>query len=139
MSSQRFQHAIDVGRGARTAATKVRNSLFPVWRQRAFRHHLGRFIVSLQAVPQEEAAQLTPADIREITSVVDGVVAEAEAFMSERHNATIKEVEQDRFVVTEIYELRSIVETLARRFTADPDSEDAGWQDRTKLAHRTKH
>lgn len=139
MSSHRFQHAIDLGLSARIAATKVPNSIFPVWRQRAFRRQLGRFIGALQAVPQEEAGQLTADDIREITSVVDGVVSEAEAFMSQRHNATTKEVEQDRFVVTEIYELRSIVETLARRFTANPDFEDVGWKERTKQAHRVKH
>lgn len=138
MGSQRFQHAIDVGRGARTAATKVGTSLFPAWRQRAFRRQLGRFIAALQSVPQDEAAHLTPDDIREVMSVVDGVVADAEAFMSQRHDATTKEVEQDRFVVTEIYELRSIVETLARHFTADPEFEDARWQDRTKLTHRTR-
>jgi len=139
MSSHRFQSAIAIGRSARAAAAKVPDSIFPAWRQRAFRRQLGRFIAALQAVPQEEAGRLKPDDIREITSVVDGVVAAAEVFMSERHDATTKEVEQDRFVVTQIYELRSIVENLARRFTANPDVEDVGWKERTSQAHRPKH
>ncbi len=135
MPSPHLQRAVDVGRHAQAAAAKVRNSLFPHWRQRSFRRHLGRFIVALQEIPQAEAMALPTADIHALSDIVDGVVAEAEAFMSERHDATTKEIEQDRFVVTEIYQLRAIVETLARRFTPDPDFEDVEFKVRTKHAH----
>lgn len=138
MTSHRFQDAIDIGRQSRHAAAKVRNSLFPGWRQRGFRRHLGRFIVALEHVPQDEAARLTSADIGELTSVIDAVVAEAEAFMAERHDSTTAEVEQDRFVVTEIYQLRAIAETLARRVTADPTLMDVGWTVRTQTGNRPK-
>ena len=138
MTSHRFQDAIDIGRQSRHAATKVRNSLFPRWRQRRFRRHLGRFIVALEHVPQDEAARLTSADIGELARVIDAVVAEAEAFMAERHDSTTAEVEQDRFVVTEIYQLRAIAETLARRVTADPTLMDVGWTVRTQTGNRPK-
>ncbi len=124
MSSQRFAQAIGVGRQAHVASTKVSHSLFPSWRQRNFRRHLGRFIVALQQVPQSEAATLSAADIRSLTDMVNQVIAEAETFMAERPESTTKEVEQDRFVVTEIYQLRAIVESLARRVTADPNFTD---------------
>lgn len=138
MSSQ-FQRAIDTGRHARTAAAKVRNALFPGWRQRRFRRHLGRFIVALQSVPQSEAGRLTAADISTLTGIVNGVVLEAEGFMAERHDATTAEVEQDRFVVTEIYQLRAIVEMLARGVTADPNFMDVGFAIRTETGNRPKH
>jgi len=138
MASHQLQLAMEVGRQARLAATKVRNSLVPHWRQRAFRRHLGRFIVSLQAIPQAEAAQLTSADIRDLNTLISSVVAEAEAFMSERHDATTKEVEQDRFVVTEIYQLRAIAETLGRHVTANPDLMDLGWTMRNESGNQPK-
>lgn len=138
MSSHYFEAAIDVGRQTRTAAGKVRNSLFPGWRQRGFRRKLGRFIAALEEVPQAEAARLTADDIRALNGLVNSVVAEAEGFMAERHDATTAEVEQDRFVVTEIYQLRSIVESLTRRVTADPDSMDVGWTIRTETGNRPK-
>ena len=135
MRAQQFHTAIDVGRQARAAADKVRHSLFPVWRQRAFRRHLGRFIVALEQIPQDEAAALSTDNIVELQRVVNGLVDAAEAFMAEHHDVTTKEIEQDRFVVTEIYQLRAIVETLARRFTPDPDFEDVEFKVRTKHAH----
>jgi len=128
MSSQHFAQAIGVGRQAHVAAARVRNSLFPAWRQRKFRRHLGRFIVALQHVPQTEAAVLSVADIRALTDIVNQLVVEAEAFMAERPESTTKEVEQDRFVVTEIYQLRAIVESLARHVTADPTFTDLRWE-----------
>lgn len=138
MSSPHLQHAIDTGRQTRNAATRVRNSLFPAWRQRSFRRHLGRLIVALEQVPQHEAAHLTPDDIRTLGGIVNNVIAEAEGFMSERHDATLAEVEQDRFVVTEIYQLRAIVETLTRHVTADPGVMDVGWTVRTQTGNRPK-
>lgn len=138
MASHQLQLAMDVGRRARIAAEKVRNSLVPGWRQRAFRRHLGRFIASLQQIPQSEAAQLTTDDIRHLNALVSSVIAEAEVFMSDRHDATTKEVEQDRFVVTEIYELRAIAETLSRRATASPDLIDLGWTMRTESKNQPK-
>jgi hypothetical protein len=137
MSSQ-FQRAIDSGRQARAAAAKVRNALFPGWRQRRFRRQLGRFIVALQSVPQSEAGRLTAADISTLTGIVNGVVLEAEGFMAERHDATTAEVEQDRFVVTEIYQLRAILETLARGITADPNFMDVGFVIRTESGNQPK-
>lgn len=95
--------------------------------------------MALQQIPQPEAAALTAADIAALNKIVDGVVAEAEQFMSERHDATTAEVEQDRFVVTEIYQLRAIVETLGRRVTADPAFMDLGFRIRTEHANRPKH
>lgn len=138
MAAPHFLNAINVGRHARSAAAKVSHSLFPRWRQRHFRRHLGRFIVALQQIPQAEAVTLTTADIAALNKVVDGVVSEAEAFMSERHDATTAEVEQDRFVVTEIYQLRAIVETLGRHVTADPAFMDLAWRIRTEHANRRK-
>lgn len=138
MSSHHFEMAMDVGRQTRTAAGKVRNSLFPGWRQRGFRRQLGRFIVALEHVSQHEAAHLKADQIRTLNGVVDSVVAEAEAFMAERHDATTAEVEQDRFVVTEIYQLRSIVESLARHVTANPHIMDVGWTVRTETGNRPK-
>jgi hypothetical protein len=138
MASHQLQLAIDAGRQARLAATRVRNSLFPHWRQRAFRRHLGRFILGLQAIPQAEAARLTPTDLRDLNALISSVVAEAEAFMSEHHDATTKEVEQDRFVVTEIYQLRAIAETLGRHVTANPELMDVGWTMRTESGNRPK-
>jgi hypothetical protein len=138
LALQHLEHAIDVGRKTRIAATKVRNSLFPRWRQRAFRRHLGRFIVALQQVPQTEAAQLTAADLAELNQLNDSLVAEAERFIAERHESTTAQVEQDRFVVTEIYQLRAIVEMLARHVTADPAVMDVGWTVRTETANRRK-
>jgi hypothetical protein len=138
MSSHHFETAIDVGRQTRSAAGKVRNSLFPGWRQRGFRRQLGRFIIALEQVPQREAETLTADQIRTLNGVVDSVVAEAEAFMAERHDATTAEVEQDRFVVTEIYQLRSIVESLTRRVTANPGVMDVGWTVRTETGHQRK-
>jgi hypothetical protein len=132
MRSHQFQLAIDVGRRARSAASRVSNSLFPRWRQRTFRRHLGRFIVALQQVPQVEASRLSPEDISTLNAVIDDVVAEAEAFMADRHDATTKEIEQDRFVVAEIYQLRSIVESLTRRVSANPELMDVGWTVRTQ-------
>lgn len=138
MSSHRFQHAIDVGRKAQIAASKVPNSLFPVWRQRAFRRQLGRFIVSLQAVPQHEAAKLSAESVAELNAVVEGVVAGAEVFMAERHDSTTSEIEQDRFVVTEIYQLRAAVESLARHVTADPNAMDVRWTMGTETRNQPK-
>lgn len=138
MSSRQFDVAIGVGHQARAAAGKVRNSLFPAWRQRSFRRHLGRFIVALQQVPQSEAAQLTTENITTLSELVGHVVVAAEAFMADRHLSTTKEVEQDRFVVTEIYQLRAIVETLARRVTADPAFTDVRWAMRTEPGNRLK-
>lgn len=132
MSSPQFDHAIDVGRQSRAAATRVRNSLFPAWRQRSFRRHLGRFIVALQQVSQAEAERLTSDGLRTLNDIVSSVIAEAEAFMAERHESTMKEVEQDRFVVTEIYQLRAIVETLGRRVTANPEFMDVRWEMRSQ-------
>lgn len=132
MSSPQFDHAIDVGRQARAAAARVRNSLFPAWRQRSFRRHLGRFIVALQQVPQSEAEVLTAEGLGTLNEIVNSVIVEAEAFMAERHESTMKEVEQDRFVVTEIYQLRAIVETLGRRNTANRDFMDVRWEMRSQ-------
>ncbi len=139
MSSQHFARAIEVGHQAHRAAAKVSKSLFPGWRQRGFRRHLGRFIVALEQVPQNEAAALSAGDITALITLVNGVVGEAEAFMAERHDSTTAEVEQDRFVVTEIYQLRAIVESLARHVTADPTQVDLGWTMRTQLGNRPKH
>lgn len=138
MSSHHFGHAIDVGRQARVAAAKVRNSLFPGWRQRGFRRALGRFIVALEQVPQREAAALSTDDLRELNTVINGVIAEAEVFMAERHDSTTAEIEQDRFVVTEIYQLRAIAESLARHVTADPGLMDVGWTIRTQTGNQPK-
>lgn len=138
MSSDQFPRAVDAGRQARLAAAKVQNALFPGWRQRRFRRQLGRFIVALQSIQQTEASRLTAADISTLSGIVNGVVLEAEGFMAERHDATTAEVEQDRFVVTEIYQLRAIVETLTRRVTADPSLMDVGWAMRTELGNQPK-
>ena len=138
MSSHHLQNAIDAGRQARNAATRVRNSLFPGWRQRGFRRHLGRFIVALEQVPQSEAGRLTVEDLRTLNDLVNSVVTEAEGFMTGRHDATLAEVEQDRFVVTEIYQLRAIMESLARHVTADPTVMDVGWTVRTQTGNRPK-
>ena len=138
MSSSHLQHAIDAGRRTQNAATRVRHSLFPGWRQRTFRRQLGRFIVALEQVPQHEASRLTPDDLRTLNGIVNSVIAEAEAFMDERHDSTLAEVEQDRFVVTEIYQLRAIVETLTRHVTADPSIMDVAWTMRTQRANRPK-
>jgi len=138
MSSSHFEHAIDTGRQTRHAAAKVRNSLLRGWRQRTFRRHLGRFIIALEQVPQSEAARLTTDDIRLLNGVVTSVVTEAEAFMAARKNLTLAAVEQDRFVVTEIYQLRAIVETLTRRVTADPAVMDVAWTVRTETGNQTK-
>jgi hypothetical protein len=138
MASQYLEHAMEVGRQSHIAATKVRHSMFPKWRQRAFRRHLGRFIVALQQIPQSEAAQLTAADFRALHDIVDSLVAEAEQFIAERHESTTAQVEQDRFVVTEIYQLRAIVETLERHVTADPAVMDVGWTVRTETANQRK-
>ena len=137
-SAERFEHAIAVGRRTRRAAGAVGDSFFPRWRQRAFRRHLGRFIVALQNVPQREAETLTRANLSALSSVVDGIVTEADAFMAEHHDVTTAVVEQDRFVVTELYQLRAIVETLTRHVTADPAFTDVAWSVRTESANRTK-
>lgn len=42
----------------------------------------------------------------------------------------------DRQVVSEIYELRAIVETLTRHVTADPGVMDVHWTVRTETANR---
>lgn len=139
MSSPHFQHAIEIGRRARSAAAKVRHSLFPGWRQRGFRRKLRQFIQALEQVPQREAGALSGSDIAALNDVVDGVVSEAEAFMADRHDSTTAEIEQDRFVVTEIYQMRAIVETLTRRVTADPDVMDVSWTVRTQTGNQQKH
>ena len=138
MSSDQFPRAIDAGRQTRTAAAKVRNALFPKWRQRRFRRQLGRFIVALQSIQQTEASRLSAADISTLTGIVNGVVLETEGFLSDHHDSTTAEVEQDRFVVTEIYQLRAILETLARRVTADPSFIDVGWAMRTESGNQPK-
>lgn len=138
MSSIHVTRALEVGRQTLLAAGKVHNSLFPNWRQRAFRRHLGRFIVALQEIPQTEAGVLTSQDIAHVSTIVDQLVTEADAFISARYDATTAEVEQDRFVVTEIYQLRAIVESLARRVTADPNAMDVGWTVRTQDANQSK-
>ena len=97
-----------------------------------------RFIVALQEIPQAEAAALTAADLSSLNAIVDGIVADAEAFIAEHHDVTTAEVEQDRFVVTEIYQLRAIAETLGRHVTADPHFTDLAWQMRTEYANRPK-
>lgn len=138
MSSQHFQHVIDIGRGARIAATKVRNSLFPGWRQRRFRRHLGRFIVALEHMPQREAATLSAVDLSTLGDLINNVIAGAETFMAEHHDSTTSEIGQDRFVVTEIYQLRAIAESLTRHVTADPALMDVGWTVRTQAGNRPK-
>jgi hypothetical protein len=40
--------------------------------------------------------------------------------------------------VTEIYQLRAIVETLERHVTADPAVMDVGWTVRTETANQRK-
>lgn len=138
MSAPNVTRAIEIGRQAQVAAGKVRNSLLPNWRQRAFRRQLGRFIVALQEIPQTEAGVLTAKELSELNAIVERVVTEADAFIAARFDATTAEVEQDRFVVTEIYQLRAILETLARHVTADPDVMDVSWTVRTQDSNRPK-
>ena len=138
MSSQHFDNAINVGHQTLLAASKVRNSLFPSWRQRTFRRHLGRFIVALERIPQMEAEVLDGARIGSLNELIDALVDQAEAFMADRHDATTAEIEQDRFVITEIYQLRAIAETLTRRVTADPGVMDVSWTVRTQSGNQPK-
>ena len=95
MSSIHVTRALEVGRQTLLAAGKVHNSLFPNWRQRAFRRHLGRFIVALQEIPQTEAGVLTSQDIAHVSTIVDQLVTEADAFISARYDATTAEVGED--------------------------------------------
>jgi hypothetical protein len=131
-----FDTAMAEGRLAHSLASRIGDGWLRGWRLRKFLRQLERFISALRHVPQSEAHGLTAARLRACSTLVDSIINDAEAAIAARKNPSPSQLNNDRQVVSEIYELRAIVESLTRHVTADPEFMDVNWTVRTETANR---
>ncbi len=112
------------------------SSLLGWWHERKFAEAIDDFSASLRSLSQQEIEDAPAHDIQDIGEQIDAIVNDVEAFISRHGNSSLKRVEQDRHLVTRIYELRASFEKLSRRVTAQPGMTDVRWEVKMDTAHR---
>gem|GEM_PF-3519564 len=122
-------------RAARLSRT---SSVLGWWHERKFVTAVDEFTRALRSLSQRTVEHATADEIRGIGVKVDAIIADAEVFISRHRNSSLKRVEQDRHLVTRIYELRASHEKVARGVTAEPGMTDLRWEVKLDAAHRDK-
>lgn len=120
-------------RAARLSRT---SSVLGWWHERKFVTAIDDFTRALRSLSQRAIEHATDDEIREIGTKVDAIIAEVEVFIGRHGNSSLKRVEQDRHLVTRIYELRASHEKVARGVTAQPGMTDLRWDVKLDTAHR---